>query len=47
MWGLLGNRYGGGVYWRRQWQNVGLEVTEWAEFVCDVELDSVGVSLFG
>ena len=37
---------GGGVYWKRLRQNVGPEVAEWAEVLCDVELGSVGVPSF-
>ena len=43
---MLGNRDGGGMYWERLWQNVGPEAAEWAEFLCDVELGSVGVPSF-
>jgi len=46
MWELLGNHYGGGVYWERLRPNVGPEFAEWAEFLCDLELGSVGVSSF-
>ena len=37
----------GRVYWKRLRQNVGPEVSEWAEFLCDVDLGSVGVPSFG
>ena len=47
VWGLLGNRNGGGMYWKRMRQYVGPEVTQWAEFMCEVEFGAVGVPSFG
>ena len=46
VWELLGDRDGRGMYWERLWQDVGPEVAEWAEFLCNVELSSVGVPSF-
>ena len=50
LWRLCGGCWvivvAGGVYWKRLRQNVGPEVAEWAEFLCDVELGSVGVPSF-
>ena len=51
LWRLCGGCWvivvaGGGVYWKRLRQNVGPEVVEWEEFLCDVELGSVSVPSF-
>ena len=47
VWGLLGDCCGGGgVLEATARQNVGPEVVEWAEFLCDVELGSVDVPSF-
>ena len=43
---FLGYRDSGGMYWERLRQNVGPEVSEWAEVLYSVEPNSVGVPSF-